>query len=94
MSEATALYGGCMPVGTPPTVERFSPSILDIAAALRAIRDNQANLIHMLAGRRLRTLEEAVAVARLMLILPADQNHDLLVRVARFVLRLEGERAP
>jgi hypothetical protein len=93
MSEAIALYGQCIPIGTPPTTERSSPTILDIAAALRAIRDNQANLIHMLARRRLRTLEEAAAVAGLTLIMPADQNHDLLVRIARFVRRLEGERA-
>jgi hypothetical protein len=74
-----------------PTDTPTPSVIIALAGAAGQLQGDHAALIDKLAARKIRTLPEAGAVSRLALSLPPYQGYDLLIRVARYVRRLEGE---
>ena len=71
--------------GVPP-----APLVALVDGAMTLRRD-QDTLVKIIGNRKVRTLQEASAVARLALTLPPEQAHELFQRIARYILRMEAE---
>lgn len=79
------------PPAAAPDVPPATTVVLDLAAELATLRDEQSRILFALSNRKVRTLAEAAAVARVALALPPEQAHALFQRIARYILRMEAE---
>jgi hypothetical protein len=73
------------PPGVPP-----APLVALVAGAMTLRRDHDT-LVKIIGNRKVRTLQEASAVARLALTVPPEQADALFQRIARYILRMEAE---
>ncbi len=79
------------PSAAAPDVPSARTRVPDLVAKLGTLRDEQSRILFALSNRKVRTLAEAAAVARVALVMPPEQAHALFQRIARYVVRMEAE---